>query len=231
MMPNVEISAWGHALSLNILVPALILPGILFTALGLYPFIEQWVTGDKRDHNVLDRPRNVPTRTALGMTAITFYGILLARRRQRHHRHPLLAVDQRDHLDVPGPAVRPAADRVRADPAALPGAAAPRQGQAAARLRDRHHRPAAVRGVHRGPRPGLGRGARGPAGARAVPTAGAGDPAGRERRRTQGVDRWTGPGPAVGGVLRRAGRSSRPRTSSSTAPTTRRSSTRATPAS
>ncbi len=76
MMPNVEISAWGHVLSLNILVPALILPGILFTALGLYPWIEQWVTGDKRDHNVLDRPRNVPTRTALGMTAITFYGIL-----------------------------------------------------------------------------------------------------------------------------------------------------------
>ena len=76
MMPNVEISAWGHTLSLNILFPALILPGILFTALGLYPWIEQWVTGDKRDHNLLDRPRNVPTSTALGMTAITFYGML-----------------------------------------------------------------------------------------------------------------------------------------------------------
>ncbi len=76
LMPNWEITAWGHTLSLNVLIPAVIIPGILFTALGLYPFIEQWVTGDKRDHNVLDRPRNVPTRTALGTTAIAFYGML-----------------------------------------------------------------------------------------------------------------------------------------------------------
>ncbi|MFI5100097.1 MAG: cytochrome bc complex cytochrome b subunit, partial [Actinomycetes bacterium] len=76
LMPNWEITAWGHTLSLNILIPAMIVPGILFTALGLYPFIEQWVTGDRRDHNVLDRPRNVPTRTALGTTAIAFYGML-----------------------------------------------------------------------------------------------------------------------------------------------------------
>jgi ubiquinol-cytochrome c reductase cytochrome b subunit len=76
MMPNWEISAWGHTVSLNVLIPALILPGILFTALGLYPWIEEWVTGDKREHHLLDRPRNVPTRTALGMTAIAFYGIL-----------------------------------------------------------------------------------------------------------------------------------------------------------
>jgi ubiquinol-cytochrome c reductase cytochrome b subunit len=76
LMPNWEITAWHHTLSLNVLIPALVVPGILFTMLGAYPFIEQWVTGDKRDHNVLDRPRNVPTRTALGMTAITFYGLL-----------------------------------------------------------------------------------------------------------------------------------------------------------
>jgi ubiquinol-cytochrome c reductase cytochrome b subunit len=77
LMPNWEIVAWGHTLSLNILIPAMIIPGILFTALGLYPFIEAWVTGDKREHHLLDRPRNVPTRTALGATAITFYLLLL----------------------------------------------------------------------------------------------------------------------------------------------------------
>ena len=76
LMPNLEINAWGHTLSLNVLIPAMILPGILFTGLGAYPFIEQWVTGDKRHHNLLDRPRNVPTRTALGTTAITFYILL-----------------------------------------------------------------------------------------------------------------------------------------------------------
>jgi ubiquinol-cytochrome c reductase cytochrome b subunit len=76
LMPNWEINALGHTLSLNILIPAVIVPGILFTVLGLYPWIEQWVTGDKRHHNLLDRPRNAPTRTALGAVAITFYILL-----------------------------------------------------------------------------------------------------------------------------------------------------------
>ena len=52
---------------------ALILPGVLFTLMGLYPFIEAWVTGDKREHHLLDRPRNQATRTAIGVMAITFY--------------------------------------------------------------------------------------------------------------------------------------------------------------
>jgi ubiquinol-cytochrome c reductase cytochrome b subunit len=43
----------------------------------LYPWIEQWATGDKREHHLLDRPRNVPTRTGLGVMAITFYLLLL----------------------------------------------------------------------------------------------------------------------------------------------------------
>jgi ubiquinol-cytochrome c reductase cytochrome b subunit len=76
LMPNIEINAWGHTLSLNVLIPALVVPGILFTLLGLYPFIEQWVTGDRRQHNLLDRPRNVPTRTAIGVMSITFYILL-----------------------------------------------------------------------------------------------------------------------------------------------------------
>jgi len=76
LMPNWEITAFGYTISPNVFLPAAVIPGILFTALGLYPFIEQWVTGDKRHHNILDRPRNVPVRTALGATAISFYLIL-----------------------------------------------------------------------------------------------------------------------------------------------------------
>jgi ubiquinol-cytochrome c reductase cytochrome b subunit len=48
----------------------------MFTLLGLYPWIESWVTGDKREHHILDRPRNAATRTSLGVMALTFYGIL-----------------------------------------------------------------------------------------------------------------------------------------------------------
>jgi ubiquinol-cytochrome c reductase cytochrome b subunit len=44
----------------------------MFTGLALYPFIESWATGDKREHHLLDRPRNAPNRTAIGAMALTF---------------------------------------------------------------------------------------------------------------------------------------------------------------
>ena len=52
------------------------IPGILFTGLAFYPFLEAWATGDKREHHLLDRPRNAPVRTGIGVMAIVFYGIL-----------------------------------------------------------------------------------------------------------------------------------------------------------
>jgi ubiquinol-cytochrome c reductase cytochrome b subunit len=72
MAPPLETHAFGHTISWNILIPGLILPGIMFTGLALYPFIEAWISGDKREHHILDRPRNVPNRTALGAMALTF---------------------------------------------------------------------------------------------------------------------------------------------------------------
>ena len=77
LMPNWESVVLGYTLSWNILIPALVIPGIMFTALGLYPWIEAWVTGDKREHHLLDRPRNAPTRTGLGVMALVFYMILV----------------------------------------------------------------------------------------------------------------------------------------------------------
>jgi ubiquinol-cytochrome c reductase cytochrome b subunit len=78
LMPGLEITAFGSTLSLNVLIPAVIVPGIVFTLLGVYPFLEAWVTGDKREHHLLDRPRNQPVRTGLGVMALTFYTILFA---------------------------------------------------------------------------------------------------------------------------------------------------------
>ncbi|MGZ4760525.1 MAG: ubiquinol-cytochrome c reductase cytochrome b subunit, partial [Acidimicrobiales bacterium] len=78
LMPNLEFHAIGYTLSLNIIVPCFIIPGLLFTSMALYPFLERWVTGDNREHNILDRPRNAPTRTGLGVMAITTWLILLA---------------------------------------------------------------------------------------------------------------------------------------------------------
>jgi len=72
-----ELHFWGYTLSLNIALPALILPGILTTVLFLYPWIEAWATGDRREHHLLDRPRNNPTRVGIGVMALTFYSLLL----------------------------------------------------------------------------------------------------------------------------------------------------------
>ena len=72
MAPPLESYIFGHTISWNILIPGLIIPGILFTGMALYPFIESWITGDKREHHLLDLPRNAPTRTAIGAMALTF---------------------------------------------------------------------------------------------------------------------------------------------------------------
>ncbi len=71
-----DVRLWGNQLSLNIIVPALVVPGLITTAAILYPWIEAWASGDKREHHLLDRPRNVPARTGLGVMAIAFYVIL-----------------------------------------------------------------------------------------------------------------------------------------------------------
>jgi len=77
MAPPLETHAFGHTISWNILIPGLIIPGIMFTGLALYPFIESWMTGDKREHHLLDRPRNNPNRTAIGAMALSFVIISL----------------------------------------------------------------------------------------------------------------------------------------------------------
>jgi ubiquinol-cytochrome c reductase cytochrome b subunit len=78
LFPRMETRAFGFTVSWNVLIPAVVVPGLMFSALGAYPFIEQWATGDRREHHLLDRPHNVPTRTGLGVMALSFYLILLA---------------------------------------------------------------------------------------------------------------------------------------------------------
>ncbi len=78
LMPNWELYLGGYTLSLNVLLPTVVMPGLIFTAMALYPWIEShFITKDKRAHNLLDRPRDVPTRTAIGVASLTFYIVLL----------------------------------------------------------------------------------------------------------------------------------------------------------
>ena len=76
IMPNWETNLFGFTLSWNVLIPGALVLGVLFVLLAIYPFLERWVTGDQREHHLLDRPRNQPTRTAFGVAGITAYGLL-----------------------------------------------------------------------------------------------------------------------------------------------------------
>ncbi|HEY3209365.1 MAG TPA: cytochrome bc complex cytochrome b subunit [Actinomycetota bacterium] len=75
LFPNWEIRAFGHTVA-NPFFPAILLPGITFLLLYLWPFLEQRFTGDRLHHDILDRPRDRPVRTGLGAAALTFYGVL-----------------------------------------------------------------------------------------------------------------------------------------------------------
>ncbi|MET7935006.1 cytochrome bc complex cytochrome b subunit [Streptomyces sp. NPDC005322] len=76
LMPGWEINLWGHTLVLGVLIPFMIFPTVLLV-IWMYPFLEAWVTGDKSEHHLNQRPRNAPTRTAFGVAWITLYAVLL----------------------------------------------------------------------------------------------------------------------------------------------------------
>jgi ubiquinol-cytochrome c reductase cytochrome b subunit len=78
IMPGWESHFWGHTWSWNVFLPIIVLPGLMFTILLLLPFIEAWITGDKREHHLLRRPRNAPTSTAVMAALMTFYGLMWA---------------------------------------------------------------------------------------------------------------------------------------------------------
>ncbi len=77
LMPGWEIRLWGHTIP-PIFWPTVIMPGIIFTLMGAYPWLEQRFTGDRNIHHLLDRPRDRPIRTAIGVGSITFYVVLWA---------------------------------------------------------------------------------------------------------------------------------------------------------
>ncbi len=97
IMPGWELTIGDHTLSLAVLVPALVIPGIFFTALAVYPTAERFLVSrrGRRDalgrpksaglkvretlaHDLLDRPRETPVRTAVAAAGVTFYGLLWA---------------------------------------------------------------------------------------------------------------------------------------------------------
>jgi len=78
IMPSWEINFLGHTLTLSVLIPFIVPLTVILGGAALWPFFERWATGDRSEHHINDRPRNAPVRTATGMAAVTFYGVLWA---------------------------------------------------------------------------------------------------------------------------------------------------------
>jgi ubiquinol-cytochrome c reductase cytochrome b subunit len=58
--------------------PGVVLGALTFLALYAVPFVEARITGDRRAHQVLNRPREHPTRLGIGVAALVFYALLVA---------------------------------------------------------------------------------------------------------------------------------------------------------
>ncbi len=75
--PGLEVVVGGYTLTFSVLIPMLVL-GLFIGAVMFYPFLEAWITGDKREHHIAERPRNAPMRTSIGAAGVTFYAVLWA---------------------------------------------------------------------------------------------------------------------------------------------------------
>ncbi|MFN3706774.1 cytochrome b [Microcella sp.] len=72
MPPNLDWVIAGYTLPMGVLIPTVVLI-VFLAAIAAYPFIEAWITGDKREHHIAERPRNAPVRTGIGAAAVVFY--------------------------------------------------------------------------------------------------------------------------------------------------------------
>jgi ubiquinol-cytochrome c reductase cytochrome b subunit len=76
LFPPWDFTLFGYTVS-EVLIPGVVLPGVTFALLYAWPFLERRFTGERDEHHVLDRPRDRPVRTAIGVGVVTFYGVLL----------------------------------------------------------------------------------------------------------------------------------------------------------
>ncbi|CAN5665137.1 ubiquinol-cytochrome c reductase cytochrome b subunit [soil metagenome] len=72
IFPAFEPTIFGVTIPMALLFPAAILPGIVFTVIALWPWIERRITGDVAEHNLLDVPRQAPVRTGCGVAGLAF---------------------------------------------------------------------------------------------------------------------------------------------------------------
>jgi ubiquinol-cytochrome c reductase cytochrome b subunit len=72
LWPAWEFTIFGVTIASSF-VPGVVVPGAIFTIVGAWPWIEaRLITRDTAEHHLLQRPRDVPMRTATGVGGLTF---------------------------------------------------------------------------------------------------------------------------------------------------------------
>ncbi len=75
LWPNWEFTIFGVTIG-ELFLPAIVVPGIMFTLLATWPFLEAMATGDHEWHNFAQKPREAPVRSGLGAAAIALMVVL-----------------------------------------------------------------------------------------------------------------------------------------------------------
>ncbi|MBO0768308.1 MAG: cytochrome bc complex cytochrome b subunit [Solirubrobacterales bacterium] len=78
LMPNFEPTIAGHTPIPNPFWGGVAFPGVVFTILFFWPAAERRFSGDRRRHDLLDRPRDKPQRTALGAALLSWVVLIFA---------------------------------------------------------------------------------------------------------------------------------------------------------
>jgi ubiquinol-cytochrome c reductase cytochrome b subunit len=78
LMPNFDVVVWNRTLVPNPFWGGILFPVLVMMALIAWPWLEQRFTRDRRPHNVLDRPRDAPVRTAIGSGFLAWVAMIFA---------------------------------------------------------------------------------------------------------------------------------------------------------
>ena len=72
LVPSFDVTIGGYTLVPNPFWGGAAFPTVVFGLLFLYPWLERRLSGDVAFHNLLDRPRDAPRRTAFGVAFFTW---------------------------------------------------------------------------------------------------------------------------------------------------------------
>jgi ubiquinol-cytochrome c reductase cytochrome b subunit len=75
VFPSWETVVFGHTIPWEVTIPSVIFPGIIFNICYVWPALERRYTKDYALHNLLDRPRDRPKRTAAGVAMLALLGM------------------------------------------------------------------------------------------------------------------------------------------------------------